>query len=49
MRVSIATSDRCVIINAQEERATTVADIDRLIKALRVAREWLRKELEQKK
>jgi hypothetical protein len=46
MRVSIATQDKCIIVTAEQEKATTVAEVDKWITALRVAREWLRKELQ---
>ena len=48
MRVEIDTSCKKVTVTANES-AITLATVDKWIKALRVAREWLRKELEQKK
>jgi hypothetical protein len=45
MKVIIRTRDKAVSVIA-DESATTVGAVDEWIKALRVAREWLRKELE---
>lgn len=45
MKVEINTYEKKVIVVANNQ-ATTVVTIDKWIKALKVAREWLRKELE---
>lgn len=48
MKMEINTADKSVTIAAHES-AHSIATIDKWIKALRVGREWLRKELENKK
>ncbi len=47
MKVWIDTTAKTVGVSAQD-LASDLATIDQWIKALRVAREWLRKELQEK-
>jgi hypothetical protein len=48
MKIDTNTQDKTIYIFASETTGD-IATVDQWIKALRVARKWLRKELEQKK
>lgn len=48
MKVEISTKDKSVFVSSND-MATSLETIDKWIKALTVAREWLRKELEPTK